>query len=256
MRRWSKSCTSEARFAEVHLLQKHPFCCCIIVFHWASRVEVVENFHCEHDGTMVKIIPMASNQCVIAMAVGVMLAAVVWMFMTNEQREGLLDYGRSCMPTATRERRISSSKTPPRSVSPDKKVPNNAPSPVDYKDIFPPSRREQLAHVSDRIPPAQRECLQAGQVDPAAFRKGLIPFDADYRKCGPSTYTPTEFSVEEIKALGDFPDYAELSGVPLPVAYQQFQIESARARPYRPFRWAYHQTMCRSFHPGVSCRRD
>lgn len=203
---------------------------------------------------MLKKSSMASNQCLIAIAIGVMVAAMLVMFMTKEQRDDLLDYGISCMPTLARERRISSSKTPPRSVSPEKKVPNNGPSPVDYKDIFPPSCRDCLAHVAERFPPAQRERLRAGQVDPADFRKGLIPFAADYRECGPSTYTPTEFSVDEIKALGDFPDYAELSGVPLPDAYRQFQIETALPRPYRPFRWAYHQTMCTSFRPTLGAR--
>lgn len=50
--------------------------------------------------------------------------------------------------------------------------------------------------------------------------------------------------MEEIKALGDFPDYSKISGVLLPKAYKEFDIEKARPRPYRPFRWAYHQTMC------------
>ncbi|KAK6336150.1 hypothetical protein TWF696_001716 [Orbilia brochopaga] len=52
------------------------------------------------------------------------------------------------------------------------------------------------------------------------------------------TYTPAE-----IAALGRFPDYAALTGVPLPDPYLSFNIATARPRPYRPFRWAYHQTM-------------
>lgn len=202
--------------------------------------------------------PMASNQYIIAVAIGVMVAAVLLIFMTKEQRVGLLDYGLSCMSTATRERRISSSKTPPRSVSPEKKVPNNGPPPADYKDVFPPSCRELLAQSTERLPPALRERLRAGEVDPVAFRNGLVPFTADYRECGPSTYTPTEFSIGEIKALGDFPDYAELSGVPRPEAYKEFKIDTALPRPYRPFRWAYHQTMCRSFpvHGGMFLPTD
>ena len=67
----------------------------------------------------------------------------------------------------------------------------------------------------------------------------------DYRKCQEERYTPTGLSVAEVKALGDFPDYAALSGVPLPRAYgEEFDVDKALARPYRPFRWAYHQTMC------------
>ncbi|KAF3940015.1 hypothetical protein ABW19_dt0204581 [Dactylella cylindrospora] len=51
-------------------------------------------------------------------------------------------------------------------------------------------------------------------------------------------YTPAE-----IASFGDFPDYASLTGVPLPDPYPEFNIATAKPRPYRPFRWAYHQTM-------------
>ncbi|KAG2421797.1 hypothetical protein HFD88_005773 [Aspergillus terreus] len=47
----------------------------------------------------------------------------------------------------------------------------------------------------------------------------------------------------DIKSLGKFPDYAALSGVPLPRSYLEFDINKALPRPYGPFRWAYHQTM-------------
>ena len=30
----------------------------------------------------------------------------------------------------------------------------------------------------------------------------------------------------------------------MPQPYHGFDIDKARSRPYRPFRWAYHQTMC------------
>lgn len=70
----------------------------------------------------------------------------------------------------------------------------------------------------------------------------------------PSTNTPlsstslgelpiTNRTQEEIQSFGDFPDYAALSGVRLPHVYTEFDIEKALPRPYRPFRWAYHQTM-------------
>ncbi|KAF4550537.1 Hypothetical protein D9617_17g048060 [Elsinoe fawcettii] len=55
--------------------------------------------------------------------------------------------------------------------------------------------------------------------------------------------TPTGFSMTDIRALGDFPDYAKLSGVPLPIPYSTFNIDKALPRPYRPLRWPYHQTM-------------
>lgn len=57
-------------------------------------------------------------------------------------------------------------------------------------------------------------------------------------------YTPTGFSTQDIKKLGRFPDYAALSGVrdpnPVPATWD---ITKAKFRPYRPFRWGYHQHM-------------
>ncbi|KAF7975283.1 hypothetical protein HWV62_10038 [Athelia sp. TMB] len=35
----------------------------------------------------------------------------------------------------------------------------------------------------------------------------------------------------------EFPDYHALAGVPLPAPLPDFDIDAARARPYRPFRW-------------------
>lgn len=72
----------------------------------------------------------------------------------------------------------------------------------------------------------------------------MMPYEANYTEVDGSKHTPTGFSVDEINALGDFPDYAELSGVPLPEPYPNFDIDKALPRPYRPFRWTYHQTMC------------
>ena len=42
------------------------------------------------------------------------------------------------------------------------------------------------------------------------------------------------------------PDYAKLTGVPVPRPLYHFDIDRAKPRPYRPFRWEYHQTMCMS----------
>jgi hypothetical protein len=45
----------------------------------------------------------------------------------------------------------------------------------------------------------------------------------------------------------EFPDYAALSGVPLPKPLNNFDIDKAKPRPYRPFRWKYIQNMGMSF---------
>ncbi|RMD43609.1 hypothetical protein DV735_g1550, partial [Chaetothyriales sp. CBS 134920] len=71
----------------------------------------------------------------------------------------------------------------------------------------------------------------------------LIGFEQDFRHCDPSKYVASGFSVAEIKSLGDFPDYPTLSGVPPPAEYREFDIDKALPRPYRPFRWPFHQTM-------------
>ncbi|KAG6827720.1 hypothetical protein H0H92_010657 [Tricholoma furcatifolium] len=49
---------------------------------------------------------------------------------------------------------------------------------------------------------------------------------------------------------GALADYARLSGVRLPRPLLDFNIKLAKARPYRPFRWDYHQTMAlKKFEP-------
>ena len=177
--------------------------------------------------------------CVV---VGILLSIII-MFSLSKSQLGLVC---TCMPICSRFCRISTSKTPPYSLPPEKKMPISTPASVDYKEIFPPSRREALAKAAEFLSQYQKEKLRGLKVDDTAFRRGIIPFTADYRQCCPSIYTPMEISIAEIKALGDFPDYAELSGVPLPGAYNSFNIVTAIARPYRPLRWAYHQTMCTS----------
>lgn len=190
---------------------------------------------------------MISSHDLILVALGAILICIISLILNKCRRDVVSEYLDSWMPAVIRGRRTSTSKTPPRSLSPEKEIPSNTPSTVGYKDVFPPSCRESLAKIIDSLPPAQKAKLSHGQIDQTEFKKSLIPFNADYRECGPSTYTPTGCSIEEVKALGDFPNYAELSGVSLPQVYKDFKLESAIPRPYRPFRWAYHQTMCMCF---------
>ncbi|KAA6411510.1 MAG: putative alpha-mannosyltransferase [Lasallia pustulata] len=175
----------------------------------------------------------------VAFAIGIVLSNLALFVLSKSQRQSLFTW----ISTSPRGRRASTAKTPPRSLSPETKVPSNGPAPVAYNDIFPPSSREALAKAAATLPPAQRGKLKGLEVSQVEFKKNIIPWAANYQECGPSTYTPMEISIEEVKALGDFPDYAELSGVPLPEEYEEFDMEKAKSRPYRPFRWAYHQTM-------------
>lgn len=136
-----------------------------------------------------------------------------------------------------RGRRDSTSKTPPRSISPGKKQASSSASPSSYNHALPPSRREALLQLNGTA-------IHWREVDESDIASNILPMTADYRNSPGSLYTPTGFSVDEIKALGDFPDYATLSGAPLPNAYTEHEIDKAKPRPYRPFRWNYHQTMC------------
>lgn len=129
----------------------------------------------------------------------------------------------------------SESTTHPRSLTPEKGRWRDITAP-DYSATFPPSRR--FALVDTGSGPMTEAALHSDWTD------RMLPIDVSYLEAPIDRYTPCGFSVAEIKAIGDFPDYAAFSGLPLPKPYRGFNIERALPRPYRPFRWAYHQTMC------------
>lgn len=139
--------------------------------------------------------------------------------------------------------------SPVKSLSPEKQgLPesNEPPSPPTYNNVFPPHRRQALAELlSDAMKGTGMTAKQLSERQPDYSRltpdKSVADSDAMRQHV-----TATGFTVEEIKQLGDFPDYATLSGVPLPQPYKEFDIKAAKPRPYRPLRWAYHQTMCRT----------
>jgi hypothetical protein len=137
-------------------------------------------------------------------------------------------------------RRVSGAGTPPRSLSPSEKTVSS--TEPNYADTFPPSRRFTLADTNSASKP-DVECKILDEPD-ETWKTNLVPVDTSYLHADDSHFLPCGFSVKEVKALGDFPDYATLSGVPLPSPYWEFDIKKALPRPYRPFRWAYHQTMC------------
>lgn len=107
---------------------------------------------------------------------------------------------------------------------------------------FPPSRQHTIAS----FPVAQKVARSAGPPSPEILRRQALPTTraADLNK--DNQYTPTGFSTQEIRALGRFPDYSILTGVPHPKPCgPEFDINKAIFRPFRPFRWGYHQTMCK-----------
>jgi hypothetical protein len=147
-------------------------------------------------------------------------------------------------------RRVSGARTPPRYLSPGKKVVKS--TELSYADTLSPSRRFTLADTDVASKPGvESEKLEEPD---KGWKKHLIPMDVSYLSAHETCYVPCGFSIKEVKALGDFPDYATLSGVPLPSAYPDFDIKKALPRPYRPFRWAYHQTMCEHLEQTVPQR--
>ncbi|KAK7209183.1 hypothetical protein V2G26_016361 [Clonostachys chloroleuca] len=108
------------------------------------------------------------------------------------------------------------------------------PSDTDYSTVFPPSQRPVLGQLIPVASPGR---------DLSVSPRPVLPLDASYLSAPSSSYVYSGFTVEEIKTLGNFPDYSKLSGVPHPTPLKQFDIDKALPRPYRPFRWSYHQTM-------------
>lgn len=167
------------------------------------------------------------------------LSTITYLALGQKQRDVLIRRLR------LRGRRTSAASTPPRSLSPEKKAPITVSSPAEYADSFPPSRREALAKVMKPISQLDVDDVVGVDAEKTMSSDMMMPYESNYLKVDGSKHTPTGISVDEIKALGDFPNYAELSGVPLPEPYQEFDIDNALPRPYRPFRWSYHQTMCK-----------
>lgn len=150
-------------------------------------------------------------------------------------------------------RRTSGAGTPPRSFSPEKGESSQASekdptltNPIpDHINSFPPSRRCVLPQLAGHASGANKEIHIGPEPSVDFLRDDSLPTTCSYDLENSSLkYTPTGFSTAEIKAMGDFPPYDILSGVPLPEAYDGFDSTKALSRPYRPFRWAYHQTMC------------
>ncbi|KAJ5462830.1 hypothetical protein N7475_007774 [Penicillium sp. IBT 31633x] len=157
-------------------------------------------------------------------------ATVLYVTLKWTSSRPLLARGKLCC------RKDPTARTPPRSCSPDKNDMTSPTVPSGYNDALPPQRRHVLSELKYGAIPVH-------SVDEREVRRNILPMSADYMTSPDDKYTPMGFSVSEIKALGDFPDYATLSGLPLPSPYAEFDIEKALPRPYRPFRWAYHQTM-------------
>ena len=183
------------------------------------------------------------------------LAAVVAL-VSYVVRQQKIVYVKKYLPSWLAPKKASpESQTPPlRATDPEKKPPGL------HQKTLPAPIRPNLAKATESLPDSQRtklrKAIEAKQaalqrillhdLPEETFMENLMPFEKDWQTCSGDAYSPTGVTVDEIRALGDFPDYETLSGVPAPAAYKEFKIETAIARPYRPFRWKYYQTMCES----------
>ncbi|KAI0888226.1 uncharacterized protein GGS22DRAFT_94900 [Annulohypoxylon maeteangense] len=176
-----------------------------------------------------------SSSTVIWLASGIILSLITFLALNRSQKDvvlrrlGLGGRNASRPSTPLLEKQVSSKPL--------------ASSTTDLLLTLPPSPRGQLKIMMEKMSPAQRKALGDLSFNTNTFTNSLLKFDEDYRTADDSKYCYTGFSVKEIKALGDFPDYSTLSEVPMPKPYLEFDINKAKPRPYRPFRWAYHQTM-------------
>ncbi|KAK3935623.1 hypothetical protein QBC46DRAFT_461968 [Diplogelasinospora grovesii] len=104
---------------------------------------------------------------------------------------------------------------------------------------FPPSRR----HALTRLPGFEKSAEQV-EIPTEILRLRALPTTKQADLGEDNQYTPTGFSTQDIRALGRFPDYAVLSGVRYPAPCSpNWDISRALFRPFRPFRWGYHQHM-------------
>ncbi|KAF2155944.1 hypothetical protein K461DRAFT_284661 [Myriangium duriaei CBS 260.36] len=106
---------------------------------------------------------------------------------------------------------------------------------TELQKLFPPERRSLLDGNTTLA--KQREQALLNPESCVSDKRNVLE-----ESCA-SLLTPTGFTIAEIRALESFPDYSLLSGVPSPTPYPDFDINKALPRSYRPFRWAYHQTM-------------
>ncbi|EEP78902.1 conserved hypothetical protein [Uncinocarpus reesii 1704] len=155
---------------------------------------------------------------------GVLVAATATYLLINKTQRERLVHG-----FKARGRKAPSSGTPPPDISPEKQ-----PSAPPYRDL-------SMMLPNPGLP--TKDALSPKDLSDADVVQSILPMNENYQTCTEVKFTPPGFSTEEIKSMGNFPDYATLSGIPLPEAYKEFDIDKALPRPYRPFRWNYHQTM-------------
>ncbi|CZT03548.1 hypothetical protein WAI453_012276 [Rhynchosporium graminicola] len=177
-----------------------------------------------------------SDRWMVTFGIISLLLSIIGLAVNKRQRDAVL------RRLHFQRRRTSGASTPPRSILPSKK--SAGPDAPDFFNAFPPSRRCALPELAKTLPAHSAQIFQSTEPSGDFLGKHALPISQTYSlESKTPQYTPTGFSTTEIKAMGDFPAYDILSGVPLPQAYENFDATKALPRPYRPLRWKYHQTM-------------
>lgn len=122
---------------------------------------------------------------------------------------------------------------------------NNVNRPLQHKQAVTVAKPPSTTEYCSILPPSQRATIfpDGGTSGMPLGNQKVLEMERNYKLAEPWTCVYSGFLVAEILSLGDFPDYAKLSGVPLPSPIPNFNINKAVPRPYRPLRWVYHQTM-------------
>ncbi|KAI9710847.1 MAG: hypothetical protein M1828_002019 [Chrysothrix sp. TS-e1954] len=181
---------------------------------------------------------MALSVALVPLALVFVFVSITYLAANRTQRKTLLNR------LTLRGRDWPGKGLLPRSISPGKRTSTKANSGPTYETSFPPSCRPGLGDVYDDLPLALKTQSRGKLIaEPDLTKRKMIPLGASNDQLPGDFYTPTGFALDEVRKLGDFPNYSALSGVPLPSAYTNFDLSKAEFRPYRPFRWPYHQTM-------------
>jgi hypothetical protein len=182
------------------------------------------------------------DQWLLGLGIVFLVSAITALALNKRQRDAVFHR------LHFRHRRASGASTPPRSLSPTEKKGHSSvdSKEPDYTTVFPPSRRFVLPELAENTIVLNKKVILGPEPAEGFLLNDALPITQSYDlETAAPKYTPTGFSTAQIKAMGDFPAYDILSGVPLPEPYHNFDPARALPRPYRPFRWAYHQTMCK-----------
>src|ERR1700761_8729276 len=113
-----------------------------------------------------------------------------------------------------RGRRSSNADTPPRSLSPEKDPSNSQPNASEYVNTFPPLTRENIPEAAAELPEDRRMVLESSTFDEKNWTKSILGWEEDFRIADPERYIYTGYKIKEIRAMGNFPNYSALSGIP------------------------------------------